>query len=113
MHELSSNTKLLSRKGKGIRNEQELLVKKRNLGVEGMLLVSGGASRRDDADERLSPSWRSVLRSRLAGRHPDDVVESTGWVLLSMDDEGDRSRPPPPLHSAIKYTPNYQYMRLR
>jgi hypothetical protein len=68
-----------------------------------MLLLSGARS--EDADKRLSPSWRSVLTSRLLGdRHPDDVVESTGWVLLSMDDDGDRS-PPPPLHSAM---PNYQ-----
>ena len=58
------------------------------------------ATRREDAGDRLSPSRRSVLRSSLlaAGRQPDDVVESTGWVLLSMDDDGDR---PLSLHSAM------------
>jgi hypothetical protein len=80
-------------------------VKKINLGVEeGTLLMSG--ARREDADERLSPSWRSVLRSpRVIGRQPEEVVESTGWVLLSME-EGERL--PPPLHSSI-WVPNYQY----
>lgn len=58
--------------------------------------------REDDAGDRLSPSWRSVLRSRrLAGRQPDDVVESTGWVLLSMDEDGDMPPPSPRLHSAM------------
>lgn len=58
------------------------------------------ATRREDAGDRLSPSWRSVLRSSLlaAGRQPDDVLESTGWVLLSMDDDGDRRLS---LHSAM------------
>jgi hypothetical protein len=79
-------------------------VKKINLGVEGTLLMSG--ARREDADKGLSPSWRSVLRSRrVAGRQPEEVVESTGWVLLSMEEEGDRL--PPPLHSAMM--PNYRY----
>ncbi|WVZ71526.1 hypothetical protein U9M48_020102 [Paspalum notatum var. saurae] len=68
----------------------------RNLGVEGTLLVSAG--RREDAGDRLRPSWRSVLRSVLlgGGRLGDGVVESAGWELLSMDDDGDRT-----LHSAM------------
>lgn len=62
-------------------------------------MVSAGG-RRVEEDERLSPSWRSVLRSRLvAGRQPEEVVESAGWVLLSMEEEGDR--PLLPLHSAM------------
>jgi len=73
------------------------------LGVEGMVVVSAASRREEDAGDRLSPSWRSVLRSRRpAGRQPDDVVESTGWVLLSMDEDGDLPPPPPPrLHSAM------------
>ena len=62
--------------------------------------MASAARREEDAGDRLSPSWRSVLRSRRpAGRQPDDVVESTGWVLLSMDEDGDL--PPPRLHSAM------------
>lgn len=59
------------------------------------------AASSEDAGDRLRPSWRSVLRSLLvvAGRQPDEVVESTGWVLLSMDEDGDRTTLP--LHSAI------------
>lgn len=80
--------------------------KKRHLlGVQGMLVFVSAARREDDAGDRLSPSWRSVLRSRrrLAGRQPDDVVDSTGWVLLSMDEDGDPPPPPPSprLHSAM------------
>jgi hypothetical protein len=66
-----------------------------------MLLLLSATRRDEDAGDRLSPSWRSVLRSSLlaAGRQPDDVVESTGCVLLSMDDDGDR--PLLSLHSAM------------
>jgi hypothetical protein len=61
--------------------------------------AAAAACRREDDDdvERLSPSRRSVLRSRLAVA-ADDVVDSAGWVLLSMEEDGDM---PPPLHSSI------------
>ena len=89
-----------STKANQLKTEAELQAKKRNLGVEGMVVVSAASRREEDAGDRLSPSWRSVLRSRRpAGRQPDDVVESTGWVLLSMDEDGDL--PPPRLHSAM------------
>ena len=92
-----------STKANQLKTEAELQAKKRNLGVEGMVVVSAASRREEDAGDRLSPSWRSVLRSRRpAGRQPDDVVESTGWVLLSMDEDGDLPPPPPPrLHSAM------------
>lgn len=81
-----------------------------NLGVEGTMLLLVSATRRaEDAGDRLSPSCRSALSWSLlsAGRRePEDAVESAGgWVLLSMDDDGDRRPLSSSLHSAMLLLP--------
>lgn len=81
-----------------------------NLGVEGTMLLFVSATRRaEDAGDRLSPSCRSALSWSLlsAGRREaEDAVESAGgWVLLSMDDDGDRRPLSSSLHSAMLLLP--------
>lgn len=74
-----------------------------------MLLLVSATRRAEDAGDRLSPSCRSALSWSLlsAGRRePEDAVESAGgWVLLSMDDDGDRRPLSSSLHSAMLLLP--------
>lgn len=42
----------------------------------------------EEDDDMLRPSLKSVLKS-LAGLEKDEAVERAGWLLLSVEDDGE------------------------